>query len=90
MRALVVVGSRHGGTMEMGEWVAEGLRAIPVTVHIALKDVPAQLTGAQIIAESARVIDVLLHGEDNFRRARRQRPARFRLPGLHDNRMALR
>ena len=27
MRALVVVGSRHGGTMEMGEWVAEGLRA---------------------------------------------------------------
>jgi len=27
MRALVVVGSRHGGTMEMGEWVVHGLRA---------------------------------------------------------------
>lgn len=25
-RALVVVGSRHGGTMEMGEWVGQGLR----------------------------------------------------------------
>lgn len=25
-RALVVVGSRHGGTMEMGDWVVQGLR----------------------------------------------------------------
>ena len=32
-RAIVVVGSRHGGTLEMGEWLAEGLRAGGVDVE---------------------------------------------------------
>jgi 4-hydroxythreonine-4-phosphate dehydrogenase len=32
--------------------VAQGLRAIPVTVHIALKDVPARLTAEAILAQA--------------------------------------
>jgi 4-hydroxythreonine-4-phosphate dehydrogenase len=39
--------------------VGGGLRAIPVTVHIALKDVPAQLTG-EVIETQARVTDAAL------------------------------
>jgi menaquinone-dependent protoporphyrinogen oxidase len=43
-RAIVVVGSRHGGTLEMGEWVAEGLRAggVEVELHDA-EDAPSPL-----------------------------------------------
>ena len=37
MRALLVVGSRHGGTREMAEWVARGLRdgGVEVDLHDA-------------------------------------------------------
>jgi 4-hydroxythreonine-4-phosphate dehydrogenase len=43
----------HGhAVQEVMMLVAEDLRAIPVTVHIPLKDVPAQLTGAAIIAQA--------------------------------------
>ncbi|MCA0432645.1 MAG: 4-hydroxythreonine-4-phosphate dehydrogenase PdxA [Proteobacteria bacterium] len=37
----------------------EGLRAIPVTVHIALKDVPAALTGESIMAQARIAHDAL-------------------------------
>ena len=33
-RVIVVVGSRHGGTREMGEWLADGLRASGVDVDL--------------------------------------------------------
>lgn len=39
--------------------VGGGLRAIPVTVHIALKDVPAALTGDKI-ERQARVVHAAL------------------------------
>lgn len=65
--ALYAAGFRHQGhtdylahlsakashpVQEVMMLVADGLRAIPVTVHIALKDVPAQLTGDAIIAQA--------------------------------------
>ncbi len=39
--------------------VGQGLRAIPVTVHIALKDVPAALTGNSIINQARIAHDAL-------------------------------
>jgi len=52
---LAHLSARHGSPVqEVMMLVAEGLRAIPVTVHIPLKDVPSQLT-AQAIIEQARV-----------------------------------
>lgn len=50
---LAHLSAKHGHPVqEVMMLVAEGLRAIPVTVHIALKDVPAQLTGEAIIAQA--------------------------------------
>lgn len=50
---LAHLSARHGQhVQEVMMLVAEGLRAIPVTVHIALKDVPAQLTGSAIVAQA--------------------------------------
>ena len=52
---LAHLSARHGRPVqEVMMLVAEGLRAIPVTVHIPLKDVPSQLTG-QAIIDQARV-----------------------------------
>ncbi len=39
--------------------VGGGLRAVPVTVHIALKDVPAALTGSAIEAQAVVVVNAL-------------------------------
>lgn len=50
---LAHLSARHGAPcQEVMMLVAEGLRAIPVTVHIPLKDVPLRLTGEQIIAQA--------------------------------------
>ncbi len=50
---LAHLSARHGQPVtEVMMLVAEDLRAIPVTVHIALKDVPAQLTTEAIIAQA--------------------------------------
>jgi 4-hydroxythreonine-4-phosphate dehydrogenase len=50
---LAHLSARHGKPcQEVMMLVAEGLRAVPVTVHIALKDVPSQLTGTAIIAQA--------------------------------------
>jgi 4-hydroxythreonine-4-phosphate dehydrogenase len=50
---LAHLSQRHGHPVtEVMMLVADDLRAIPVTVHIALKDVPLQLTSAAIIAQA--------------------------------------
>ena len=50
---LAHLAQRHGHTVqEVMMLVAEGLRAIPVTVHIPLRDVPSALTGDAIIAQA--------------------------------------
>ena len=50
---LAHLSGRHGEPVqEVMMLVAGDLRAIPVTVHIALKDVPAQLTKDRIIAQA--------------------------------------
>jgi len=50
---LAHLSARHGTPcQEVMMLVAEGLRAVPVTVHIPLKDVPRQLTGDAIIAQA--------------------------------------
>jgi 4-hydroxythreonine-4-phosphate dehydrogenase len=50
---LAHLSARHGKPVqEVMMLVAEDLRAIPVTVHIPLKDVPAALTAQQIIAQA--------------------------------------
>jgi 4-hydroxythreonine-4-phosphate dehydrogenase len=50
---LAHLSERHGHKVtEVMMLVAEDLRAIPVTVHIALKDVPSQLTKEAIIAQA--------------------------------------
>ena len=45
--------ARNGGrpVKEVMMLVASGLRAVPITIHIALKDVPAALTTVEIIAQ---------------------------------------
>lgn len=54
---LASLAARQGHTVsEVMMLVGGGLRAIPVTVHIALKDVPTRLTGEAIEAQ-ARVTD---------------------------------
>ena len=53
---LAHLSARHGSPVtEVMMLVAADLRAIPVTVHIALKDVPAQLTREAILSQ-ARVV----------------------------------
>ena len=50
---LAFLSARHGQPVqEVMMLVADDLRAIPVTVHIPLKDVPTQLTGAAIMAQA--------------------------------------
>ena len=50
---LAHLSARHGKPVqEVMMLVAEDLRAIPVTVHIPLKDVPQALTAEQIIAQA--------------------------------------
>ena len=50
---LAHLSARHGQPVtEVMMLVAEDLRAIPVTVHIPLKDVPAQITTEAIIAQA--------------------------------------
>ena len=50
---LAHLSARHGQPVqEVMMLVAEDLRAIPVTVHIPLKDVPAQLTREAILAQA--------------------------------------
>ena len=50
---LAHLSARHGRPVqEVMMLVAENLRAIPVTVHIPLKDVPAQLTEAAILSQA--------------------------------------
>ena len=50
---LAHLSARHGRPVqEVMMLVADGLRAIPVTVHIALKDVPSQLTKEAILAQA--------------------------------------
>jgi len=50
---LAHLSARHGhAVQEVMMLVAHDLRAIPVTVHIPLKDVPAKLSGAAIIAQA--------------------------------------
>ncbi|MBL8789134.1 MAG: 4-hydroxythreonine-4-phosphate dehydrogenase PdxA [Rhizobiales bacterium] len=54
---LASLAERQGHTVsEVMMLVGGGLRAVPVTVHIAIKDVPARLSGAAIEAQ-ARVTD---------------------------------
>jgi 4-hydroxythreonine-4-phosphate dehydrogenase len=53
---LAALALKHGhATQEVMMLVAGDLRAVPITVHIALKDVPAALTKEMIIAQ-ARVV----------------------------------
>jgi 4-hydroxythreonine-4-phosphate dehydrogenase len=49
--------------------VGGGLRAVPLTVHIALKDVPSQLT-RDVILEQARVVDGALRKNFGISRPR--------------------
>lgn len=50
---LAHLSARHGQPVqEVMMLVAEDLRAIPITVHIPLKDVPAQLTRAAILSQA--------------------------------------
>ncbi|MCA3561635.1 MAG: 4-hydroxythreonine-4-phosphate dehydrogenase PdxA [Aestuariivirga sp.] len=50
---LAHLSARHGQPVqEVMMLVADGLRAIPVTVHIPLKDVPAQLTREAILGQA--------------------------------------
>lgn len=50
---LAHLSARHGkAVQEVMMLVAEDLRAIPVTVHIPLKDVPAQLTREAILSQA--------------------------------------
>lgn len=50
---LAHLSARHGNPVqEVMMLVAEDLRAIPVTVHIPLKDVPSQLTREAILAQA--------------------------------------
>jgi len=50
---LAHLSARHGRPVqEVMMLVAEDLRAIPITVHIPLKDVPAQLTRAAILSQA--------------------------------------
>jgi 4-hydroxythreonine-4-phosphate dehydrogenase len=52
---LAAVAAKHGHTVhEVMMLVAQDLRAIPVTVHIPLSEVPKQLTG-DVVAAQARV-----------------------------------
>jgi 4-hydroxythreonine-4-phosphate dehydrogenase len=48
---------------------AKGLRAVPITVHIALKDVPSQLTASAIVSQ-ARVVARELKGRFGIARPR--------------------
>jgi 4-hydroxythreonine-4-phosphate dehydrogenase len=50
---LAHLSARHGSPVsEVMMLVADGLRTIPVTVHIPLKDVPSQLTREAILAQA--------------------------------------
>ena len=50
---LAHLSARHGHTVqEVMMLVAEDLRAIPITVHIPLKDVPQAITGDAILAQA--------------------------------------
>ena len=80
---LAHLSARHGyPVQEVMMLVAEDLRAIPITVHIPLKDVPAQLTREAILAQ-AREVDL---GNDDTRN-RKHRLCVFRVRGhdFHDD-----
>ncbi len=50
---LAYLSERHGmPVQEVMMLVADDLRAVPVTVHIPLKDVPVRLTGESIVAQA--------------------------------------